>query len=240
MAMNTVTWKAEVRHGSGKEAAHKARAAGKIPVVAYGRDIPNVKLAVNAEALEIFMRNKNWPQALINLEIEGAPELKDKVFMIREMQRHHVSWKPLAIDLLAIRLDQKIKFDVPVEVLGAAEVRKQGGVMEILHRTLPIWCLPTAIPEKIVVDASMLELGHTLHLADIALPEGVVTDLPKDYPLCTALTTRAEEEAPKAAAEGAEGAEAAEGAEGAAAEGEEKKEGAKKPEEKKEVKKEKK
>jgi large subunit ribosomal protein L25 len=133
-----------------------------------------------------------------------------------------VSYTPLAIDLLAIRLDRKIKFEVPVEVIGAAEVRKQGGVLEILHRTLPLKCLPTAIPEKIVVDASLLELGHTLHLSDIVLPEGTETDLPQDYPLCTALTTRAEEEAVKPAAEGEEAA-PAEGEEAKAEGGKEEK-----------------
>jgi large subunit ribosomal protein L25 len=157
--------------------------------------------------------------------------------MIREVQRHHVSYKPLAVDLLAIRLDQKIKIDVPLEVIGGTEVKKQGGILEILHRSLPIKCLPTAIPARIVVDASMLLIGHSLHLADVALPEGIEVDLPRDYPLCTAVTIRAEEEAkPAAEAETAEGEAAAAPAEGEKAEKKEEPKGKEKKEEKQEKK----
>jgi large subunit ribosomal protein L25 len=211
--MNTITWKVTARPETGKGAARKTRAAGLIPIVAYGKELPSRPLSVDAKTLEEFFRQPNWQQLLITLEAEGATDLKDKFFMIRDIQRHHILYHPIALDLLSIRLDQKIKLEVPLEVHGGAEVKKLGGILEILHRTLPIRCLPTNIPAKIVVDAGHLLLNQTLHLADVTLPEGVETDLPQDYPLCTALTVRIEEEAPKPV----------EGAEVAPVEGEEEK-----------------
>lgn len=203
--MNTITWKVEVRKNAGKGVSRKIRRAGKIPAVAYGREIVTTPLNIESSLLEELLRSATWQQTLISLEADGATQFKDKYFMIREIQRHHVMYTPIAMDLLAIRLDQKIKVDVPLEIIGTAEIKKQGGVLEILHRSLAIKCLPTAIPAKIVIDAGKLKLNESLHLNEIELPEGVETDLPKDMPICTALTTR-DEEAAKPAAEGAEAA----------------------------------
>jgi len=210
--MASIVWKVETRNRTGKENAHKMRAAGKVPAVAYGRGLQTTTLAIDAMLAVDLIKAGNWNQALIELDVPGAPQFKDKIFMIREMQRHHLKGHPLAIDLVAIRLDQKIKVQVPLDISGGNEVKKTGGILDILHRTLEVKCLPTAIPSSIPVSAAHLGLGHTLHLSEIVLPAGIETDMPMDLPICTVVIPRIVEEAkPVEAAEG-EAAEAAEGA----------------------------
>ncbi len=224
--MASVTWKVEPRKAAGKGGARKTRAIGLVPAVAYGKDMTAIPLSVPLRSVEDLIRKANWAQALISLE--GMPELAGKTFMIGEMQRHHYLGTPMALDLRSIRLDQKIRVQVPLEFLNVVKIKGLGGVLEVLHRTIEVKCLPTAIPTKIQVDVGNLGLGHTLHLSDVTMPENAEVDLSSDYPVCTVVVPRTVEEE-KAAAQAAEAA-AAEGeaaAEGAAAAegGEAKKEG---------------
>lgn len=220
--MSNLVWKATPRSKTGKGAARKLRAAGDIPVVAYGKDLESTLLSLETRMVADHLRSGNWAQSLINLDVEGKPELKEKTFMIREMQRHHISGLPLSLDLVAIRMDQKIKVEVPVEFLNTDLVKLRDGILEVLHRSLDVQCLPNAIPSSLEADVGELEVGHTLHLRDIVLPEGVEIDLPEDYPLCTVVVPKVVEEV-KPEVEEEEGAEEAEGEE-AAAEGDEEKE----------------
>ncbi|NLH49439.1 MAG: 50S ribosomal protein L25 [Myxococcales bacterium] len=213
--MSEVTWKVTVRKSKGKGGARKLRCAGNLPAVAYGRDVPATPIAVSEEVVDQFLHQPNWNQNLVKLEADDPALFVDKYFMIREIQRHHIDYHPLSLDLVAVRLDQKIKIEVPLEVKGAAEIKKLGGILEIQHRTLAIKCFVTKIPSKIEVDATALQIGHTMHLKDITLPEGVETDLAPDYPICSAIIPREVSTEPAAAAATAEGA-AAEGAAAAA------------------------
>ena len=225
--MSKVTWKVSQRVAGGKGAARKLRALGKLPANVYGKGLDNIALAIDSESVEQLIHQGNWNLALITLEGDGLDTLGGKIFIIKEMQRHHVSGNPQALDFLMIQLDKAIIVDIPLIYHGGEEIKKLGGLLDVQHRTLAIKCLPTAIPEQIDIDVSELYLGQTLHLVDITLPEGVTTELPDDYPLCTAHIPRLVVEEEVEPEEGEEG-EAVEGAEG-----EEKKEDEKKEDEKK-------
>lgn len=196
--MDRVKWNVEKRLGTGKGVARKLRAAGKLPGNVYGRNLEPISLAIDFTLVRDLISEGNWNQALIDLDGEGLEALNGKVFMIKEMQRHHVSRQPLTVDLQMIRLDKMIEIEVPLAISGGEEVKKTGAVLDVMQRTLMLKCLPTNIPTQIAVDASHLQIGQTLHLSDITLPEGVETDLPANYPICSAALTRAtvEEEVP--------------------------------------------
>ena len=210
--MDQVKWTVERRVDTGKGANRKLRAAGKIPGNVYGKDLPNESITVDYSLVEDLIRRGNWNHALINLDGEGLEGLSGKVFIIKEMQRHHLSGRAMTLDLTSVRLDRKITVDVPLVIHGAEEIKKTGALLDVQHRSLAVQCLPTQIPSEIEVDASHLELGQTLHLRNITLPEGVETELPDDYPLCTAQSTHGldlPEETVAAEGEEAEGEEAA-------------------------------
>ncbi len=212
--MKQIVWKVEPRQETGKGAARKLRAQGKLPGIVYGKDLAPVSIIVDYETVTELLMEQNWNQALITLDAAWNEGFREKVFMIREMQRHHISRSPLSLDLFAIQLDRKITIDVPLNFTGVETIRKLGGLLEILHRQLTVNCLPTQIPEHIDVDVSKMYLGTTLHLGDITLPEGIETDLAADYPLCNSTTPRAEvKKGAEGAAEGAEAAKPEDGKE---------------------------
>jgi len=189
--MERTKWTVERRSATGKGVARKLRAAGKLPGNVFGKGLENISLTVDREKVNELIHAGNWNQVLIELSGEGLEPLRDKVFMIRELQRHHVTRQPLTIDFHMVRLDKKITIDVPLVFHGGEEVKKTGAVLDVQTRTLALKCLPTEIPAQIEIDASKLQVGQTLHLSDITLPAGTETDLPPGYPICTAAITRA-------------------------------------------------
>ena len=154
--------------------------------------------------------------------------------IVKDQQQHPVRDELLHIDLLEVRLDEKIQTQVNVHLEGAEEAPgiKEGGVLEHVTHQLNIEALPTDIPEAIHVDVSGLEIAATMHLSEISAPEGVTfLDDPEETIIATVVVPteveepEIEEETELVGEDGEpleEGAEAPEGEEGAeaAAEGE--------------------
>ena len=98
------------------------------------------------------------------------------MFVLRDIQRHPYKARVLHIDLLRIKEDQEIKVHVPLHFLGQEEcigVKQEGGVVNHLQTDVEVSCLPKDLPEFIEVDILQLELGHSLHLSDIKMPDNV-------------------------------------------------------------------
>jgi large subunit ribosomal protein L25 len=93
--------------------------------------------------------------------------------LVRELQRDPVKGDYLHADLLAVDLQQKIQVAVPVHVVGKARGVEFGGILDHSLREIELLCLPTAIPKEIQVDVTELDVGDTLHVRDLVLPEGV-------------------------------------------------------------------
>jgi len=193
---------AELRSGTGKGFARKLRAAGKMPAVAYGKGIATTSLSLHIREVIDMIRAGSWNQALITLELPGKSELAQQTFMVRELQRHHHKGTPLSMDLYAIRMDEKVTVQIPIELLNTENIQKQGGVLDVLLRALEVKCLPSAIPSVIKYDAAELRLGQSLHVSDLALPEGVETAIDPSTPIATIVVPRGvEEHKPSEAAE---------------------------------------
>ena len=206
-----------VREGTGKGAARKMRAAGRIPAVCYGRSAPSLGISLDPKVLERLLSTSTaGMNTLIELHIEGGGDLDGKPVMVRELQRNPVSGRLLHADLVAVDLEHTIQVSVPVHVTGTSEGVKMGGILDQTLRALDLECMPQAIPREISVDVSALEIGQTLHVRDLALPEGTSLVSDPDLALLSIVAPVAEEE-PEAPAEDelAEGEEApAEAAEG--------------------------
>jgi large subunit ribosomal protein L25 len=159
------------------------------------------------------------------------------VVLVKELQRDPVSARALHADFYAVDLEQAIQVAVPIHVKGTAPGVTNGGILDHALRELQIECLPRAIPDQILVDVSQLEIGMSLHVRDLVLPEGVKLMSDPDLSVVSVVVPAAlEEEAAAAApaegeavpAEGEAAEAAAEGAEGK--EGEAKAEKGGKPE----------
>ena len=215
----------EDRTERGTRAAKRLRREGYVPGVVYGgKDGESTSFKVNWRDLRQVLAGS----ALIDLKVGG----KTRPVIVKDQQQHPVRDELLHIDLLEVRLDEKIQTQVSVHLEGAEEAPgiKEGGVLEHMTHQLNIEALPTDIPEAIVVDVSGLEIAATMHLSEISPPQGVTfLDDPEETILATVVVPteveepEIEEETELVGEEGevVEGEEAAEGEEGAApAEGE--------------------
>jgi large subunit ribosomal protein L25 len=207
----------EVREGAGKGVARKLRAAGRIPGVCYGRTLPSVSISLDPRTLkQLLAASTAGMNTLFQLRIAGVGDFDGKPVLVRELQRNPVDGQLLHADLYAVDLEKSIQVSVPIGITGSAEGVKVGGILDQALRTLELECMPQAIPREVVVEVSELEIGQTLHVRDIGLPEGVSLVSDPDLAVVSVVAPVAEEvEAPPEEEEVAEGE-----AEAAAAEGE--------------------
>ncbi len=210
----------EVRENTGKGVARKLRAAGRIPGVFYGKKLSATPITLDPHVLERALKKSDaGMNTLFDVQIQGGGELQGKVVLVKDLQRDPVTGSFLHADLYAVDLEQALQVSVPLHVTGKAPGVEMGGILDQALREIELSCLPTAIPREIQVDVSGLNLGDSIHIRDLGLPEGVDLVSDPDLSVVSVVAPRATEEeaAAEEAAEGeAPAAEAAEAAEPAA------------------------
>ena len=216
----------ELREGTGKGVARKLRAAGRIPGVLYGRGEPPQSVVLDPRALErVITTSDAGMNTLIDLNIAGSRDRAERVVLVKELQRDPVRGAPLHVDFYQVDLTATIEVKVPIVLRGRPKgVELSGGILDQALRELDVECLPRAIPESITLDVSELEIGSSIHVRDLALPEGVVLRSDPDLSVASVITPKVEEEVAPVAAP-VEGEAAAIPAEGAAAPADSEKEG---------------
>jgi large subunit ribosomal protein L25 len=179
----------------------RARRSGQVPAVLYGRGTATQPLAVDRHAL-LGLLHRGGAHHVIRLEVGGG---QARPAMIKEIQWHPVDGSIVHVDFHAISLNEAIHAEVPLRVTGEGEVQKRGLMVEQERHVLHVSCLPADLPEAIVVDVAGLGAGHSLTVADVALPKGVrALDGPGDIVLTVAVPRAGEEPAEAAAAAPAE------------------------------------
>ncbi|HKH08987.1 MAG TPA: 50S ribosomal protein L25/general stress protein Ctc [Agromyces sp.] len=201
---------ADTRESFGKGAARKLRATGKIPAVVYGHGTEPRHVALPAHQVGLLIRKAN---AVLDLQIEG----KSQLALVKDVQKDPVRQIIEHLDLIVIRVGEKVQVEVPVHLHGEPY---PGTIADLDAKTLSLETEATHIPENIVVDIEGLEDGSQIHAKDVVLPKG--STLLSDPETLVVLVHEPQkvdlgEEAAEAAAEAAE-AEAPEAAEGEAAE----------------------
>jgi large subunit ribosomal protein L25 len=211
---------AEHREATGKGAAHRIRAAGRVPGVIYGQGADPVAISVDARELFHLLHTEAGGNVLVDIRVDGDHMLA----MPREIQRDHLKGSVKHVDFLRIARDEKIAVDVPVHLTGESHGVKEGGVIEHHLWNLHVECLPQDVPASIDADISALGLNESLKVSDIRIPGNVTLLTSLDEVVVSVVppqVLRVEEEEEEAAEEGVEGEEGAEGeapegAEGAA------------------------
>ncbi len=206
--MESIKVSASRRSENGKGAASRLRVSGKIPAVAYGKQLPAQAISVAPEALKAVFASAYGRNNVIELNVEGKEHL---TVLLRDYQYHPVSRQLLHADFLQIHLDQPVDVEVPLELTGKPAGVTQGGILRQVFRRLPIRALPNNIPVKVVHDVTALELDGHVATSDLTLPEGVEVRLPPEQTVAAIVTevVRAEEETATPGAGAAAGAAAA-------------------------------
>ena len=203
-----VKLKAEPRTEIGRSAARRLKARGVIPAVVYGGKEKSQPLQVSARDINAMLSHASGENILVELEIAG--QKTPRPALLQEVQHSPVGGDVLHVDFHAISMDEKIEANVPLEPLGIATgVKNAGGLLDQNIRTLTVECLPKDLPDRITVDVSALNIGDSIHVRDIKLPNGVVAKVPADLTAFSVAAPTAEEEpvTPEAEAAAAAGPE---------------------------------
>ncbi len=218
----------ESRELKGKGPAYRFRQSGKLPGVVYGLG-KNAPVMVNPKVILQLLLSEGGRNRLLSLTGNG---FDGRHAIVKEYQVDPVSRELLHIDLLEIDITKKVEVTVPLHYQGKAQGVSDGGVLNLIERSLKIRCLPTQIPDALDVDVTNLKIGDSIHLESMHLPEGIekvshsnltlVTVVPptKEEDAAPVLTQAAEPEVITQKKEAAEGEAASK--EGAAASGGEK------------------
>jgi large subunit ribosomal protein L25 len=210
MELRKFTADARAEHGKGASA--RLRRSGKIPAVAYGKNLPAQALAIAPGDLSSVLKSAHGRNSVIELDVTGQKKL---TVLIREFQYHPLSRELLHADFVQIALDQPVDVDVPLETTGKAKGVVDGGMLRQVFRRIPVRCLPEKIPVKLVHDVTALGVNEHVLAKDLAVPEGVTIRLPAEQTvLAVAFEKQVVEEEE---AKPADAAAAAAGATGAAA-----------------------
>jgi large subunit ribosomal protein L25 len=168
-AGNRPELKIEDRTVRGSRATRRLRKQGLVPGVVYGgTNRECTAFSVDARELRRVLMAGS---AVFDVAVDG----KARPVIVKDQHHHPVREHVMHIDLLEVRLDEKIQTTVALEITGVEEAPgvKEGGVLEHVTRELNIEALPTSIPENITVDVSHLEVAGTMHLTEVTAPEGV-------------------------------------------------------------------
>ncbi len=225
--------KANKRDKSSNGYTNKLRLDGFIPAILYGGKSANEKISIAKKDLKNFIRNESFLSTVFEIDLDGK---KEKV-LPRDVAYHVTTNEPIHLDLMRIVSGSKIVIEIPVKFINNNESPglKRGGVLNIVRRKVELKCPADNIPEDITIDLAGTDIGTSIKISSVKLPENVVpviTD--RDFVIATVAAPTIIKEPEKPAegetADGAEGEAATEGAEATAEAGAKDGESAKKDE----------
>jgi len=172
--MDFVELKANLREGKGKELNKKLRSTGMVPGVVYRKGEETLSLKIDSKSLSKALHTEAGENVIIKLFVEGDKKKKERIVVIKEIQKDPVKDTLVHLDLNEISLTETLKVKVPLMAKGEAiGVKQEGGVLQHVMWEAEVECLPTNIPDKIEIDITNLGIGNTLSIKDIVPPEGV-------------------------------------------------------------------
>jgi large subunit ribosomal protein L25 len=203
--MKSVALKAYPRSQVQRAEVTKLRRTGRVPATIYGRLAKPQNLEVNSKEFADLLNHSVSENLLVDLSVENDARSK-RLALVQEIQHHPLDGKVLHVDFHEVAENEKVTVHVPVETTGeAAGVKNGGGTLEHILHKLKVRCLPKDLPEQILLDVTVLEIGKSIHLGEIKAPEGVEILGDKHITVVAVAAPRAEEEVAATAAAPAAG-----------------------------------
>ena len=187
--MQTIDFKAEARSQVGKGSARAARRAGLVPAVFYGNKQSPISITLDANKWRQLMHKPGIFSQLMNIEVNNETHF----VLPRDIQQHPVSEEAEHVDFLRVTKNATVAVGINVEFLNEDKCTglKLGGVLNVVRPQVELSCPAISIPEKITVDLEGLNVGHTIHISAIELPDGctpTITD--RDFTVATIAAPR--------------------------------------------------
>ena len=175
---------ANAREKVGKGSAREARRQGNIPAVIYGDKKSPIPIVVEQKILVRHLGTGGFFNTLFDIDVNG--ELNR--VLPRDVQLHPVTDVPEHVDFLRVSAATKVSVEVPVEFIGddVSPGIKSGGVLNVVRYTVEVSCTPDLIPNTLLLDLSSAEIGDSLHISAVNLPEGVTPTISdRDFTIAT-------------------------------------------------------
>jgi large subunit ribosomal protein L25 len=219
-----LTLPAEARDRAGKGASRQLRREGRVPAVIYGGKEEPTPIHIEAKELVRQLGSGHFMNSIVMIDIGG----KQVRVLPKDVALHPVTDRPLHVDFLRLSKDDKIQVAVPVHFINeeASPGLKKGGVLNVVRHELELVCESDKIPDDIKLDVTGLDIGDSIHISSVTLPEGSVSAITdRDFTIATVVAPSAMkrtegEEGEEAPAAGAAAAEAGEEGEAETGEGE--------------------
>ena len=194
---------AEARTGTGKGAARQARREQLVPGIVYGGGVDPQPINIKYNYLLTKLRKGRFLSTLFNLKVEGQEDVR---VICRGVQRDVVKDLPTHVDLMRLRRTSRINLFIHVnfENQDLAPGLKRGGTLTVVRPEVELEVTAGDIPDHITVDLTGKDIGDVIHIEDIALPEGVVPSIKRNFVIANIAAPsglRSEDNAEEAAAE---------------------------------------
>ena len=198
---------AKVRDTKKKSELNKLRSDGFVPGILYGDIEKNISLSIKKTTLDHFLKTTNFKSKVVKITLEG----KEFEVLPRDVEFDNLSNQPIHVDFQKLSANTKVIVWIPVKFLNEETCPglKMGGVLNIVRRKIELDCPADKIPSELVVDLAEKEIGETIRISAIKLPEGVVPTIKdRDFTIATvAAPTVVKEPEPTAETEAASTAE---------------------------------
>jgi large subunit ribosomal protein L25 len=174
---------AEQRARAGKGTARQTRREGRVPAVIYGGKLTPVMISLDERAFTRILHQPGFFTHLFDIELDGQTHR----VLPRDLQLDKVSDRPLHVDFLRVTDETRITVNVPVEFINQDKSvgLKRGGVLNIVRHEVEIECSAANIPEHITVDVSAFNIGDSIHISSVVLPEGAAPTVERDFTIAT-------------------------------------------------------
>lgn len=212
--MSDYTLDAELREKTGKAETRRLRKAGKLPAIIYGGDKPDLPILLDANATSKLLNEEHFHASIIEINVAGSRG-KNSV-LLKDAQWDPIYDTATHLDFLRVSSSDKVHMEVHVVPVNHEKSPgiKAGGLLDIVRHSLEVTCRADSIPEHIEIDCSKMEIGDTVHIEDIKLPDGVTVAHEVNFTVLNMTVAKKaeveEEAAEEAAAPAAAAAEATE------------------------------
>ena len=162
---------AQPRASRGKNEARRTRMSGRIPAVVYGAFKDPVSVSVNPKDVTKILRSKTGHNSIFDVDIEGVEKTP---VIVADEQYDPIKGNLLHIDLRRIDLTRKLRLHIPIHVTGEAKgVKQQGGVLDVVTKSVEIECIPDDIPDQFDIDVTELMIGNAIRVGGLPVKEGI-------------------------------------------------------------------
>ena len=167
---------AHVRKETGKGAARQLRKNKQIPAIFYGPSTESTMLTVNLSEFDRILKSGGTENIIIDLQVTTDAGTDTRKAILKDYAVDPVKGSLLHADFYEISMDKKISVNIPVHLINTPKGVTDGGILQHIRRQLSVTCLPDKIIASLELDVSGMEMGDSLHIRDIHLPEGVDCD----------------------------------------------------------------